>query len=158
MRYNALMWSPSRIVLVAVSPAAIWVAACASGSSSTAGGASELAGTSWQLVRFQGNDDTSLTPNDGAKYTLSFGADGRVIARIDCNRGNGTWTSDGSGQVRFGPLALTRAMCPPGSLHDRIVRDWEYFRTYLLQDGHLFLDLMADGGTYEFEPASAASD
>lgn len=134
------------------------LAACARPSSDPGAAASELAGTSWQLVRFQGNDDTALTPDDGSKYTIAFGADGRVAVRIDCNRGTGTWTSAGPSLVRFGPLALTRAMCPPGSLHDRIVRDWEYFRTYVLQDGHLFLDLMADGGTYEFEPATAASD
>lgn len=147
----------SGIPLPAVLLAAGWMAACAS-ATSNAGGGSELAGTSWQLVRFQGNDDTALTPDDGSKYTIAFGAEGRVAARIDCNRGTGTWTSTGPSLVRFGPLALTRAMCPPGSLHDRIVRDWEYFRTYLLQDAHLFLDLMADGGTYEFESASAASD
>lgn len=100
-----------------------WMAACASAPSKESG--SELADTSWQLIRFQGNDDTLLTPDDGSKYTIAFGADGRVAARIDCNRGNGTWTSAGPSLVRFGPLALTRAKCPPGSLHDRIVRNWE---------------------------------
>jgi para-nitrobenzyl esterase len=44
-------------------------------------------------------------------------------------------------------------MCPPGSLHDRIVKDWSYVRSYVLQGGHLFLALMADGGIYEFEAA-----
>ena len=43
-------------------------------------------------------------------------------------------------------------MCPPGSLHDRIVKDREFVRSYILKDGHLFLALMADGGVYEFEP------
>jgi hypothetical protein len=33
-----------------------------------------LAGTSWQLVKFQGGDGTALTPDDGAKYTIEFGA------------------------------------------------------------------------------------
>jgi heat shock protein HslJ len=62
-----------------------------------------LAGTSWQLVKFQGSDGTTLTTDDGAKYTIEFGADGRLTARIDCNRGRGTWKSDGSNQVQFGP-------------------------------------------------------
>jgi para-nitrobenzyl esterase len=43
-------------------------------------------------------------------------------------------------------------MCPPGSLHDQIVREWGYIRSYVLEDGHLFLALMADGGIYELEP------
>jgi para-nitrobenzyl esterase len=50
-------------------------------------------------------------------------------------------------------MAITRAMCPPGSLHDRIVKQLPYIRSYVIKDGHLFLSLMADGGIYEFEPA-----
>ncbi|HYG86166.1 MAG TPA: carboxylesterase family protein [Azospirillum sp.] len=114
--------------------------------------ASELGGIAWQLVKFEGGDGTTLTPDDKAKYTLAFEADGRVSVRIDCNRGRGTWRSSGPKQLTFGPLALTRAMCPPGSLHDRIVRDWEFVRSYTIKDAHLFLALMADGGIYEFEP------
>jgi heat shock protein HslJ len=116
--------------------------------------AATLTGTSWQLVKFQGSDDTPLTPDDRSKYTIEFGADGRLSARIDCNRGRGTWKSTGPSQLQLGPLALTRAMCPPGSLHDRIVKQWSAIRSYVFKDGHLFLSLMADGGIYEFEPVA----
>jgi heat shock protein HslJ len=119
----------------------------------SAGVGSELGGTSWQLVRFEGGDETTLTPDDPTKYTLEFDADGSLTARIDCNRGRGTWESPAAGQLTLGPLALTRAMCPPGSLHDQIVRQLGYVRSYVLKDGRLFLALMADGGIYEFEPA-----
>jgi heat shock protein HslJ len=111
-----------------------------------------LAGTSWQLVRFQGGDDTTLTPDDRAKYTVEFSSGGRLAMRVDCNRGRGTWKSTGSSQIQFGPLALTRAMCAAGSLHDQIVKQWGNVRSYVIRDGHLFLSLMADGGIYEFEP------
>jgi len=114
--------------------------------------AADLGGTSWQLVKFQGSDDKTLTPDDKAKYTITFGADGAVSARVDCNRGRGTWKSSGPNQLALGPLALTRAMCPPGSLHDQIVKHWDYIRSYIIKDRHLFLSLMADGGIYEFEP------
>lgn len=110
-----------------------------------------LAGTAWQLVQFQGGDDTLLVPDDKAKYTLRFGADGMVAVRVDCNRGRATWKADPP-HLEFGPLALTRALCPPDSLHDRIVKHWPYVRSYILRDGHLHLSLMADGGIYEFEP------
>jgi putative lipoprotein len=118
------------------------------------GAPAELGGTSWRLVKFQGSDETTLKPDDPSKYTIAFGTDGRLSARIDCNRGMGTWKSSGP-QLEFGPLALTRAMCPPGSLHDHIVKQWPYVRSYLMKDGHLFVSLMADGGIYEFEPLSA---
>jgi heat shock protein HslJ len=113
-----------------------------------------LAGTSWQLVRFQGADGAVLTPDDGSKYTIAFDKTGNTSARIDCNRGRGTWASSGPGALQLSPLALTRAMCPPGSLHDQIVRQWSNIRSYVLKDGHLFLSLMADGGTYEFQPVT----
>ena len=117
------------------------------------GGSTEsLGGTSWQLVRFQGGDGALLTPDDRSKYTLAFATDGTVSARIDCNRGRGGWKSAGKGQLEFGPMAITRAMCAPGSLHDQIVKQLPYIRSYVIKDGHLFLSLMADGGIYEYEP------
>jgi para-nitrobenzyl esterase len=139
-----------RSLLLAALPLAI---ACSARTPATPqNAAAGLGGTSWQLVRFQGSDDKVLTPDDSAKYTIAFGTDGSVSARVDCNRGRGTWKSSGPNQLQFGPLALTRAACPPGSLHDRIVKDWEFVRSYTLKNGHLFLALMADGGIYEFEP------
>ena len=89
------------------------------------------AGTSWQLVKFQGSDEKSLTPDGGAKYTIEFGSGGRLTARIDCNRGPGTWKSNGPNQLQFGPLALTRAKCPDQSMHDQIVKQWANIRSYI---------------------------
>lgn len=61
-----------------------------------------LAGTSWQLVKFQGGDNSVLMPDDKTKYTLASGADGFVSARLGCNRGRGTWKSGGRNQIEFG--------------------------------------------------------
>ncbi len=133
--------------------ASVLVAAVSASSPHTQQTASpDLGGTSWRLVRFQGSDDTTRTPDDPAKYTIQFNADGSLTARVDCNRGRGTWKSAGPSQLQLGPMALTRAMCPPGSLHDQIVKHWSFIRSYVIKDGHLFLSLMADGGIYEFEP------
>src|SRR5690606_6537176 len=114
---------------------------------------SALEGTSWQLVRFEGGDGTVLVPDDRSKYTIAFQPDGHVAARVDCNRGRGTWKSDGS-SLELGPMALTRAMCPPDSLHDQIVRQWGNVSSYVVRDGRPFLALKADGGIYELEPTS----
>jgi para-nitrobenzyl esterase len=135
-------------VLLSLAAALVLAAACAQ----TPPAAQALGGTSWRLVKFQGGDGTLLQPDDASKYTLAFNADGTVNARIDCNRGRGGWKSAGKGQLEFGPMAITRAMCPPGSLHDQIVRQLPNVRSYLIRDGRLFLSLMADGGIYEFEP------
>ena len=115
--------------------------------------ASELVGTSWQLVRLQGPDDnTMVEPSERSKYTIKFGGDGRVAVRVDCNRGGSSWSSTGAGALRFGSWSMTRAKCPAGSLHDRIVMEGAAVRSYSIKDGHLFLSGMAAGGFYELEP------
>lgn len=137
---------------------ALLLARAASGQTPTPPGiAADLAGTSWRLVRFQGGDGKTLIPSDPAKYTFEFGADGRLAVRIDCNRGRGTWKSPGRGQLAFGPMAMTRVGCPPDPFTDRLGRDVGLLRSYVLRNGHLFLSLMADGGTYEFAPGGAPS-
>jgi para-nitrobenzyl esterase len=118
---------------------------------------SGLAGSSWRLVRFEGGDGAALVPDDGSKYTMQFNTDGSVAVRVDCNRGRAAWKEPQPGALELGPMALTRAACPPGSLHDQIARQWTYIRSYVIRDGHLFLALMADGGIYEFAPLAASS-
>ena len=112
-----------------------------------------LSGTSWQLVKFQSSDGTMLVPaGDRSKYTIAFGANGRATVRVDCNRGSGGWKYKGPNQIQFGSMSVTRAKCGPGSLHDRIVREGGVIRNYVIKDGHLFLSLLEDAGTYELEP------
>ena len=131
----------------------------------------ELAGTSWQLLAIQSMDDAQGTTrvHEPGRFTLEFGRDGRAALRLDCNRGNGTYqvqaAGDGSsGALGFGPIAATRAMCPPPHLDERIARDLVHVRSYLLKDGKLYLSLLADGGIYEWAPlrpmtgAAAAGD
>ena len=47
---------------------------------------------------------------------------------------------------------MTRALCPPPSLDERIAADSAYVRSYFLRDGVLALSLMADAGIYLWEP------
>ena len=111
----------------ALTACVIFNVSCASTQTTTATSqGNPLAGTSWQLVRFQGGDDTVLTPDDRSKYTIELDAKGGIAA-----------------------------LCPPGSLPDQIVKQWTNIRSYTMKGGHLFLALMADGGIYEFEPLKA---
>lgn len=130
---------------------AAWAGVALAQAPATAPSAAELEGTSWQLVRFQGSDGSKLVPQERGRYLLAFAAHGELSARIDCNRGSGTWSSPEPGRLAFGALATTRATCPPGSFYDQIVAQWSNVRFYVLKDGHLFLTLAA-GGTYEYEP------
>lgn len=125
----------------------------------------ELAGTSWQLRAIQSMDDAQGTTrvNEPGRFTLEFGHDGRAALRLDCNRGAGDYRAvpagnGSSGALTFGPIAATRALCPPPHLDERIARDMAQVRSYLLKDGRLYLSLLADGGIYEWAPLRAAAD
>lgn len=131
-------------------------AGCAALSSGAA--PASLAGTSWRLVAIQSMDDaqgTQVIPATQA-FTVYLGQDGQASFKLDCNRGSGRWTAQAasadSGSFGFGPLASTRAMCPPPSLDARVARDLSAVRSYRLKDGRLYMSLMADGGIYEWVP------
>ena len=116
-------------------------------------GKNPLSGTSWQLVKFQGPDERTFSPEDRSKYTITFGSNGRVTVRVDCNRGNSTWKlGGGNGELQFGSWSRTSAKCGPGSLHDQIVREGADVHKFDLKDGRLFLFGMPNGGYYELEP------
>jgi hypothetical protein len=117
-----------------------------------------LADTEWRLVQFQSMDDAigTIEPDDPSVYAMRLNGDGTVTMQLGCNRGTGTWSvepsEDGqSGRFEFGPLAVTRALCPPPSMDERIAADAEHVSGYLLRDGRLYLSLMADAGIYAWE-------
>ena len=112
----------------------------------------DLGGTAWRRVEFRSGDGSVLQPDERSKYLIVFGADGILTARFDCNRGRGSWKSDGAGQLEFGLMATTRAYCGTDALHDRVVRLLPQVRSYLVREGRLYLSLVADGGVFEFEP------
>lgn len=153
---------------VFVAAAAFALAACTTGSGESAmngplpppGDAAPagLAGTSWQLVSFQSMDDAQGTtrPEPGRGVTLNFMEDGRLAAKLDCNRGTGTWSegtalADGGG-LTIGPMASTRVFCPEPSMGTMVARHLSDVASYTLRDGKLYLALKMDGGIFEFEP------
>lgn len=115
---------------------------------------SELAGTSWQLVKIMSMNDTESVPDEGSKYRLTFGDDGTVSVVADCNRGTGAFTSKSAGQLTFGPIATTMMACPEGSIDSTFLAEFEWVRSYVLENGNLYLATMADGSIIEFEPAA----
>jgi heat shock protein HslJ len=134
----------------------------------TTGPGGPLADTDWYLFGIQSMDDAvgTVRPEDPFLYTMRLNADGTVTMRLNCNRANSTWTIEPSadptnGSFEFGPLAMTRALCPPPSLDERVAAQAEYVRGYMLQDSRLYLSLMADGGILVWEaqvPFETVSD
>jgi heat shock protein HslJ len=141
-----------RLFLLAIG---VFLAGCAAPAPEQA----SLAGTSWQLHAIQSMDDAQGTTRiaEPRRFTLRLQADGSASLQLDCNRATATWnaapsTDGASGSLAFGPVAGTRALCPPPRMDERVVRDLAFVRGYLLKDGKLFMALMADGGIYEWRP------
>lgn len=123
--------------------------------------AQPLAGTTWRLVEMQSMDDSqgvSRPPNRDL-YTVEFNRDGTAYMQLDCNRGRAPWTSKrtgaGQGTLEFGPIASTMAMCPPGSLSEKLGQQLGFVRTWVVRDGNLNMSLMADGGILVWERKGA---
>ena len=139
--------------------ASLALGACATGSP-TPPAMSTLEGTSWRLAAFQSGDDGAgaLRPRAADQFTLSFGKDGRLAAKLDCNRGTGPWQAVAgdakSGTLSLGPVATTRMMCPPDPIGTRLVADLNALRAYRLQDARLYTSLPADAGVYIWEPVT----
>jgi len=119
-------------------------------------GASELAGTAWQLVSLKSMDDSVYAPDAPEMYTVEFRADGSIRILADCNRGTGSWSSGAAGRLEFGDIAATQALCPPGSLQERYLSQFPWVRSHIIENGHLFLATMADGSIIELRPAGGA--
>lgn len=109
-----------------------------------------LAGSSWLLVEFRSNDDATgtIAAPDPAQFTLRLERDGRAALKLGCNRGSGSWSATAEGGFTLGPLAMTRALCPPPALDQRLARDAGAIRSYVIEQDRLYLNLMMDGGSY----------
>ena len=121
--------------------------------------------TNWQLVEFQSMDDAQgiKKPHDPAVYTMMLNADGSTSMKLNCNRARGTWKSSqsndsNSGSFEFGPLAMTRALCPPPSMDEFIAMQSSYIRSYVIKNEKLYLSLMADGGIFVWQQSVKNSD
>jgi heat shock protein HslJ len=150
-------WQSAVRLLAATGMAAFLLAGCALAPvAGDAGGQPPLAGTAWQLVAYRAGvaGSAELRPARPDQYQLRFGADGRLSAQVDCNRGTGAWTADASsGSLALGPLGTTRMMCPPSPLDGHLPGELEAVRSYRIVDGRLHLALAGGAGIYTWERA-----
>lgn len=90
------------------------------------------------------------TPADAARYTIAFEATGRVVLRLDCNRGSAQWQREGE-RLALTPIAATKMMCPRGSLDVAYAADLAQVATWRY-DGSVLVLSGRDGSTMRFRP------
>ena len=123
-------------------------AAPAAASSDSATSA-DVVDVTWQWVSFT-TPVEKVDVDAPDHYTIRFGADGRIALRADCNRGMGGYSFGPDRRLALKPIALSRAMCPKGSLSDRFAKEVGRATSYFVRDGDLFLELPVDSGTLRF--------
>ena len=112
----------------------------------------DLAGTNWRLLELRPPDGgAKVLPTTPDQYTLRFGADGRLAAQLDCNRGNGVFSVGPAQRLTLGPLASTRMMCPPSPLGARLPREIEGENGYRIEGGQLHIEAADKAGVYVWE-------
>jgi heat shock protein HslJ len=109
----------------------------------------------WAWQTFQGSDGTIVRPDDPSQYTVEFLPDGTLAIQADCHHAVGTYTAGNSAvDLRIGES--TTAICPPGALMDRFLRDLDQVTSHVFRDGKLYLALPMDTGIHAFAPTSVA--
>src|SRR5262245_19631336 len=72
----------------------------------------------WMLTSLQEAGSAAVTVADPSRYRLTFGDNGNVAVRSDCNSCSGPYTLSGS-TITISAMACTRAFCGDASLDSR---------------------------------------
>lgn len=111
----------------------------------------QLRATPWQWVAFA-NPAEQFRVETPLNYLVQFNDDATVNVVADCNNAVGSYQGEGGNlQIELGPM--TAAACPPDARSDQFVKLLNAAALYFFQDGNLYIDLFADGGTMVFSPA-----
>jgi heat shock protein HslJ len=126
----------------------------AEGSEATPAEAPNILNTIW-LWEGTTTPVEEITAANPENYRFALLPGGLVRAQADCNQARGTYTLDGNAlTMQIG--AMTRMACPPESQADLFLTQLNSAALYFVQDGKLFIDLFADGGTMRFAPRAAS--
>jgi heat shock protein HslJ len=92
----------------------------------------------WQLVSVTEAGQAPVTVSGPERFTTTFGVDGRVSLRADCNRCSGSYAA-GTGRLSVGPMACTRAYCPSAPLDTKFATLVQQATSWTAADGSLEL-------------------
>ena len=109
-----------------------------------------LTGTTWQWVSLTNPNGVTVV-NDPASYTILFNTDGTANIQADCNSVGATYTTADSSSINIVLGPSTLVACPDGSLDQQFLTGLSNAAIYFFEEGDLYMDMQADGGTLRFE-------
>jgi heat shock protein HslJ len=96
------------------------------------------------------NDDTSITPKQSGKFTISFGTDGKATGKTDCNSYFTSYNVGTDGAIKFQNIGATKMYCE-GAQESVFLRDLGLSSNYMVTEtGELVLMLPYDSGVMIF--------
>lgn len=117
-----------------------------------------LSGTSWKLIAIESIAQTqaSFQIEDPQAYQMRLGEDGQATMSLGCNNALGSWNATPGlkanvGNLSFGPLAMTRALCPPPRYDEHIALNVNAVERYLVNDTRLYFELPAQDSIWIWE-------
>jgi heat shock protein HslJ len=112
---------------------------------------SAIVGVRWHWQEFQDQADlNSYTVPKPDDYKILFNADGTANIQADCNNILAEFTIDGSSlSLTMGPT--TAVFCGEESLDQLYLRGLENVVTFVMHEGRLIMNLMADSGNMVFD-------
>ena len=116
---------------------------------------SGIVGIVWQWVENAYSNDTQTAVPDPSTYTLALYPDGTVDLQIDCNRGGGTYTLDGS-SLTIDVATMTRMACPSGTLSEEFVQSLNAAATYVMDGPDLIINMAMDTGNMRLQAGGPA--
>jgi heat shock protein HslJ len=120
--------------------------------------ANPLVGTVWEWAALiKTKPATQSVVPDPSSYSATFGADGRLVIKADCNNALATYTLDNDAlAIQLGPV--TRAACPPGSLSAEYLTNLSKVTGYMMDGGDLILRLGSSEGSMIFRNGGPAAE
>jgi heat shock protein HslJ len=111
-----------------------------------------LQGPTWNWIKTEYSNGTTITAPDSAKFTVTFQPTDRFLFTADCNNGSGTYTLNGS-NLSMHVEGMTLAFCPlPNGDFTQMLNQ---VATYKIEGNTLFLALKLDGGVMTFTTGGA---
>jgi heat shock protein HslJ len=108
-----------------------------------------LTGTPWAWQSTKMSDGTRIVPDVPERYTITFRPGGEFAVRADCNHGTGRYLLNDTA-LSFGPIALTKMMCPPGSRDAEFLKELAAVSSQNFTGNELELMLSGHAGTMHF--------
>lgn len=113
-----------------------------------------LAGTTWVWTMTSAEGVKDVKPKQAGKFTLMFGADGRVSGMTDCNSFAGSYKMMGD-KLMFGELMGTKKFCD-GSQEEVFTKAVVGSDSYKIEaDGTMVLMMKDDAGMVYFTSEKA---